>query len=63
MHIVGKIKDQNGNIYYKVKNSWGTNGKNNGFVYMSIPYMRLKSISVLLHKDGLSKKTRSSLGI
>jgi bleomycin hydrolase len=63
MHIVGKVKDQNGNIYYKVKNSWGTNGKNNGFVYMSIPYMRLKSISVLLHKDGLSKKTRSSLGI
>jgi bleomycin hydrolase len=61
MHIVGKVKDQKGNMYYKVKNSWGTNGKNNGFVYMSVPYMKLKAISVLLHKDILTKKTKKEL--
>ena len=63
MHIVGKVKDQKGTTYYKVKNSWGITGKNNGFVYMSVPYMKLKSISVLLSKDGLSKKTKGSLGL
>jgi bleomycin hydrolase len=63
MHIVGKVKDQKGTVYYKVKNSWGTNGANNGFIYMSIPYMKLKSISVLLHKDGLTKKTKKDLNL
>ena len=63
MHIVGKAKDQKGNIYYKVKNSWGTSSGRDGFIYMSIPYMRLKSISVMLHKDGLLKKTKTNIGI
>jgi len=61
MHIVGKVKDQKGNIYYKVKNSWGTKAGKDGFIYMSVPYVKLKSISVLLHKDGLLKKTKTSL--
>ena len=63
MHIVGKAKDQKGNIYYKVKNSWGTKSGKEGFVYMSVNYLKLKSISVLLHKDGLLSKTKSSLGL
>jgi len=64
MHIVGKVKDQKGNIYYKVKNSWGTkNLGNDGYVYMSVPYLRLKAISVLLHKDALQKKTKKDLGV
>ncbi len=66
MHIVGKVKDQNGNIYYKVKNSWGTDPNrvaNGGYVYMSVPYMKLKSISVLVHKDALQKDTRKKLGL
>ena len=63
MHIVGKVKDQKGTIYYKVKNSWGTNGTNNGFIYMSVSYMKLKSISVLMHKDGLTKKSQKDLNL
>lgn len=63
MHIVGKVKDQNNTIYYKVKNSWGTNNGNEGFIYMSIPYLRLKAISVLLNKDALEKKTKRQLGL
>jgi len=63
MHIVGKVTDQKGNVYYKVKNSWGTAAGKNGYIFMSVPYIRLKAISVLLHKDGLLKKTRTSIGL
>ena len=63
MHIVGKAKDQKGNIYYKVKNSWGTTSGRDGFIYMSVAYMRLKAISVLLHKDALTTPTKKALGL
>lgn len=52
MHITGLVKDQNGTKYYKVKNSWGKIGKG-GYIYMSEAYMRLKTISITLHKDAL----------
>ncbi len=57
MHIVGLVKDQNGTEYYKVKNSWGANSNrigNNGYVYMSKAFFRLKTISVMVHKDAVS---------
>jgi bleomycin hydrolase len=63
MHIVGKVADQKGNQYYKVKNSWGTKSGKNGFIYISIPYVKLKAISVLLNKNGLNKKTKAALKI
>ena len=64
MHITGMVKDQNGTVYYKVKNSWGTDPDrttHNGYVYFSEAYMRLKAISITLHKDGLTKKTAQNL--
>ena len=66
MHIVGKVKDQKGNMYYKVKNSWGADEKyiaHEGYIYMSVPYVKLKAISVLVHKDGLLKSTKKQLNL
>jgi bleomycin hydrolase len=63
MHIIGKVKDQKGNVYYKVKNSWGTTSGKDGFMYMSVPFIKLKAISVMVHKDGLTKETRKALNI
>lgn len=66
MHIVGKLVDQKGNVYYKVKNSWGTDEKrvkNGGYVYMSVAYMKAKAISVLLHKDALNKRVKKKLSL
>ena len=64
MHITGLLRDQNGTKYYKVKNSWGTDETrvaNGGYVYFSEAYMRLKAISVTLHKDALPKNTVKNL--
>lgn len=64
MHITGMLRDQNGTKYYKVKNSWGADENKvayGGYVYFSEAYMRLKAISVTLHKDALPKKTTEKL--
>lgn len=66
MQIVGMVKDQNNNEYYKIKNSWGTTGNrigNGGYVYMSKPYFKLKTISVLVNKKGLNKAVKEKLKI
>ena len=64
MHLTGLVKDRYGNSYYKVKNSWGTTGDrigNDGYIYMSIPYFKLKAISIFLHKDALDKTFKNQL--
>jgi len=66
MHITGLLHDQNGTKYYKVKNSWGTDETrvaNGGYVYFSESYMRLKAISVTIHKDALPKNTAKNLSL
>lgn len=58
MHITGMLKDQNGTTYYKVKNSWGKNSNrvaNDGYIYMSEAYFKLKAISIMVHKDVVPK--------
>ncbi len=66
MHITGTVKDQEGNTYYMVKNSWGTDPErttHNGYVYFSEAYLRLKTISITLHKDGVTEGISSKLGL
>jgi bleomycin hydrolase len=57
MHIIRVLKDENDKRYFKVKNSWGNNSvliSNNGFIYISEAYFKLKTISVMIHKDVLN---------
>lgn len=63
MQITGIVKDQLGNLYFDVKNSWGDKLANNGHVYMSMPFMRMKSIGFLVHKDAVPKALKNKLGI
>ncbi len=64
MHIVGMVKDQTGKIYYKVKNSWGKNSNrvsNDGYIYMSEAYFKLKTISIMIHQDALKNTYKKHL--
>ncbi|MFD2599959.1 aminopeptidase C [Sphingobacterium corticis] len=62
MHIVGLVKDQNGKEYYKIKNSWGESNDYKGYMYVTKEFVRYKTISLLLHKDGLSSAVKKKLG-
>jgi bleomycin hydrolase len=58
-HIVGKVKDQTGKIYYIAKNSWQGWGRD-GFIYISQAYIKLKVLYYTVHKDGLKIKISSN---
>ncbi len=63
MQIFGIAKDQAGNEYYMVKNSWGTNSKYNGIWYASKAFVRYKTMNIVVHKDALPAATKAKLGI
>lgn len=64
MHIVGIVKDQNGTKYYVIKNSWGI--KNNdcdGYFYASEAFVKYKTTSVMVNKEGVKKDIAKKLGM
>lgn len=63
MEIVGVAKDQKGNRYYKVKNSWDTNQKYDGFFYVSEPYFKAKTVNILVHRDAIPKNIAKKLNL
>lgn len=63
MLVVGIAKDQNGAKYYKIKNSWGPAGPNEGYWYCSEQYLRQYTIFFTLHKDALSKDMAKKLKV
>ena len=63
MHIYGLAKDQNGNPYFIVKNSWGKAGDYEGIRYASDAYVRYKTLNIVVHKDALPKSIKKKLGI
>jgi bleomycin hydrolase len=62
MHITG-IAERNGEKYYIVKNSWGTGNMYDGYLYASEKYVRLKTISVMVHRAALSEDLKHLINI
>ena len=63
MQIYGIAKDQQGNEYYMVKNSWGTDSKYKGHWYASKAFVRYKTMNIVVHKNALPKEIAKKLGI
>lgn len=63
MEIVGTATDQKGNRYYKVKNSWDSNQKYDGFFYVSEPYFLAKTVDVLVNREAIPAATAKKLGL
>lgn len=56
MVIVGTAHDQWGNKFYKVKNSWGETGKYKGFFYVSEPYVRYKTMNIMVNRAAVPQE-------
>ena len=63
MVIVGKAVDQEGNKYYKVKNSWDTNHVYDGFFYVSEPYFLAKTLDILVNREAIPKSIAKKMKI
>ena len=63
MVICGTAKDQAGNLYYKIKNSWGKYNDYDGYFYASKPYVKFKTTSIMVHKDAIPKNIRKKLNL
>lgn len=61
MHIVGLAEDQNGKVYYYIKNSGGAEGVYDGYMFMSKPYFRMKTTAVMMHQDALPPDLKQKL--
>ena len=63
MQIYGLAKDQDGNEYFMVKNSWGNYNEYKGCFYASKPYVAYKTMNIVVHKDALPKAILKKLGL
>lgn len=63
MHIIGLAEDQDGNRWYKVKNSWAEDSNDNGgYFYASQNYMLYKTVAFYLNKAAIPKSISKKLG-
>ena len=63
MHIYGIAKDQDGNKFYMVKNSWGETGPYKGLWYASEAFVKFKTTNVTVNKAGLPKAIATKLNL
>lgn len=52
MSLIGITTDKDGNRLYIAKNSWGTDNKYGGLIYITEDYIRMKTIAVWVRDEG-----------
>ncbi|MCF6367135.1 MAG: aminopeptidase [Bacteroidales bacterium] len=63
MLIVGTAKDQKGNDYYIIKNSWGTTDKYKGYFYASKAFVIMQATNIMVNKESIPEKIREKLSL
>ncbi len=63
MQIYGIAQDQKGNPFFMVKNSWGETGPYKGLWYASFPFVKYKTMSIVLNKKALPTHIAKKLGL
>jgi bleomycin hydrolase len=63
MHIVGLAENDEGKMFYLVKNSWGTENAFEGYMYLSKKYVQFKTTSLMVHKNGIPSHLINKLGL
>ena len=63
IHLYGIAKDQNGNKYYLIKNSWGETGAYKGIWYMSENFVKGKTLNILVNKNAVPKDILKKIGL
>lgn len=63
MHITGIVKDQQGNKFFRVKNSWGTANACDGYFFASMPYFAYKTTCFMVNKKAIPKDIAKKMGL
>ncbi len=63
MQIYGIAQDQKGNPFFMVKNSWGETGPYKGLWYASFPFVKYKTMSIVLNKKALPASIAKKIGL
>jgi len=62
MHIIGLAEDQDGNRWYKVKNSWAEDSNDfGGYFYVTESYILYKTVAFYINKKALPKSISKKL--
>ena len=56
MVIVGTAVDQQGNPFFKVKNSWDVRPPYDGYYYFSRPFVEYKTLSIMVNKNAVPQE-------
>jgi bleomycin hydrolase len=62
MHVVGLSEDENGQLGFYTKNSWGADSNDfGGYLNLTEDYVRLKTLAIMVHKDAIPENIRQKL--
>jgi bleomycin hydrolase len=63
MHLVGSAHDRSGRKFYLMKDSWYANTSYQGYIYLSRSYFRLKTVAIMVHKNGIPEKIMEKINL